>query len=234
MEFTSVIVKAFNIEQMDLKYYVGINQIRIELDQFLRAYNVPNEEAALNHLFKLMGELQNKNKELIIQVIKDDYVLNQDHIFIACYYLQKALFHESLISNKKNIELLLYLSTRRQISEGIKSFGVDTTVLKEGRFTICVISPINNLSVINKEILETLKATEIKLSINDLTPKKIKNIIKFYEFSELQIKSVLRSYGINNINLEKPENYLHDISPALFDLICEKMALLNLEKIKLG
>ena len=234
MEFTCVIVKDFNIKQMDLNYYVGINQIKIELDQFLEAYNIPNVGEALNYLFKIIEELQNKHKELIIQVIRENYVLNQDHIFVACYYLQKALFHDTLISNKKNIELLLYLSTHRQIGKGIKSFGVDARDLKKGTFIICIISPMNNLNLINNEILEVLKATEIGISINDLTSEKIKLIIKFYEFSELQIKSVLNSYGIKNVNLEKPKNNLLDISLAVFDLICEKMALLNLEKIRLG
>ena len=234
MEFAFVIVKDFNIKQMDLKYYVGINQIRIELDQFLEVHNIPNEREALNYIFKIIEELQNKNRELIIQIFRDNYVLNQDHIFIACYYLQKALFHESLISNKKNIELLLYLSTHRQISKSIKSFGVDAGDLNKGTFIICIVSPINNLNMIINEILENLNATEIKLSINDLTSEKIREIIKFYNFSELQIKSVLKSYGIKNINLEKPKNNLHDISLAVFDLICEKMALLNLEKIRLS
>ncbi|MBY8983473.1 MAG: hypothetical protein KGD65_00235 [Candidatus Lokiarchaeota archaeon] len=229
-----MIEKDFNIKLMDLHYYVGINQIKIELDQFLEAYKIRNVEEALNYLFKIIEELQNKHNELIIQVIRETYVLNQDHMFVACYYLQKALFHDTLISNKKNIELLLYLSTHRQISKGIKTFGVDARELKKGTFIICIISPINNLSLINNEILEALKATEIEISINDLTSEKIKEIIHFYEFSELQIKSVLNSYGIKNINFEEPRNNLLDLSFAVFDLICEKMALLNLEKIRLG
>lgn len=229
-----MIEKDFNIKLMDLHYYVGINQIKIELDQFLEAYKIRNVEEALNYLFKIIEELQNKHNELIIQVIRETYVLNQDHMFVACYYLQKALFHDTLISNKKNIELLLYLSTHRQISKGIKTFGVDARELKKGTFIICIISPINNLSLINNEILEALKATEIEISINDLTSEKIKEIIRFYEFSELQIKSVLNSYGIKNINFEEPRNNLLDLSFAVFDLICEKMALLNLEKIRLG
>jgi hypothetical protein len=67
-----------------------------------------------------------------------------------------------------------------------------------------------------------------------LTLEKITEIIKIYEFSDLQIKSVLNSYGIENVYLEKPKNNLYNISLAVFDLICEKMALLNLEKIRLG
>jgi len=204
------------------------------LDQFIEVNNLTDEEEALNYLFKIIEDLQNKNKETIIQIFRDNFVLNQDHIFVACYYLQKALFHEALISNKKSIELLLYLSTFRQINKGIKSFGVDAGILSNSAFIICIISRKNNLNTIYNEILENLKATEVKVSINDLTSEKIKEIIKFYELSELQIKSVLNSYGIKNANLAKPEINLQDISLAVFDLICEKMALLNLEKARLG
>jgi tRNA threonylcarbamoyladenosine modification (KEOPS) complex Cgi121 subunit len=231
MEFTFVIVKDFNIDKLGLKYYVGINQIRIELNQFLKAYNLHTEVEALKYLFNIIEDLQNKNKDSIIQIFRDKYVLNQEHIFIACYYLQKAIFHNTLISKKKNIELLLYLSTYRQISKGIKSFGVNISDLKKGTLLISIISPMNNLTSINNDILEMLNAKEMSITINDSTAEKIQEIIKFYELSEAQIKSVLNSYGIKNINIENPSNNLNDISVALFDLICEKMALLSLEKI---
>ena len=234
MGFTCVIVKEFYIKEMELKYFVGINQIEMELNQFLEANKLANEETALNHLFKMIEELQNKHKGSTIQIIKDNYVLNQDHIFVACYYLQKALFHESLISNKKAIELLLYLSTHRQIGKGIKLFGLDSDDLNNGKFTTCFISTINNLKNILNDLLEILHAFEIDVTINDLTLEKITEIIKIYEFSDLQIKSVLNSYGIENVYLEKPKNNLYNLSLAVFDLICEKMALLNLEKIRLG
>lgn len=232
MGFTCVIVKEFYIKEMDLKYFIGISQIEIELNQFLKVSNISNEEEALNHLFKIIEELQNKNKESTIQIIKDKYVLNQEHIFVACYYLQKTLFHETLISNKKSIELLLYLSTNRQISKGIKLFGLDSDDLNKGKFIICIISPVDNLKSICNDVLENLNAHEIDITINDLTPEKITEIIKVYEFSQSQIKSVLKSYGIKNINWEQPKNNLKDLSIVIFDLICEKMALLNLEKIR--
>jgi tRNA threonylcarbamoyladenosine modification (KEOPS) complex Cgi121 subunit len=229
-----MIVKEFYIEDIELKYFVGISQVEIELNQFLISNNIPNEGEVLNHLFSMIDELQNKNSESIIQIIKDDYVLNQDHIFVACYYLQKALFHDTLISNKKSLELLLYLSTHRQIGKGIKLFGLNADDLQKGKFTICYISPNDNLKSINDDTLEVLCAHEIGITINDLTLEKITEIIKTFEISEVQIKSVLNSYGIKNVNLEKPEKDLHNVSIAVFDLLCEKMAILNLEKIKLS
>ena len=227
METPHMIKKSFYIEQMEQRYYVGINQIKFDINQFLEDNEIRNEEDALKSLFNIIEELQNKNRESTIQFINDKLVLNQDHIYTAAYYLEKAFFNKSHISNKKNIELLLYLSTHRQIRRAIESFGISKNEIKEGKLTICSISPNNSLHLINKEILDLLKASEIEITVNNITPDKINRIINYFELSDTQIKSVLNSYEISNkINLK---NNIDSLSLAVFDLICEKMALLNLE-----
>jgi tRNA threonylcarbamoyladenosine modification (KEOPS) complex Cgi121 subunit len=228
-----MIVRDFYIEAMELRYFVGINQINFDFIQFLKANSIDDEEKALNYIFKIIEELQDKNEKSTIQFISDRHVLNQDHIFNACYYMQKAFFHKAHISNKKNIELLLYLSTSRQISKGIESFGIDHNDLMEGNIIICIVSPIDNLDKINKDILQILGANEIELTINSLTIEKINTIIDNYEISNSQIKSVLKSYGNKENNIADFKNNLESLSLAIFDLICEKMALLNLEKTKM-
>jgi tRNA threonylcarbamoyladenosine modification (KEOPS) complex Cgi121 subunit len=218
---------------MDLRYFVGINQIKLDINQFLIANSITNEKKALNHVFDIIEELQNKNKDSTIQIIRNKYVLNQEHIFMACYYMQKAFLHKTHISNKKNIELLLYLSASRQISKGIETFGIEYNDLNEGNIVICIISPKDNIDKINNELLQNLFANEINLTIDNLTVKKINTIIDIYEISDLQIKSVLYSYGNKNYNIKDYINNLEPFSLALFDLLCEKMALLNLEKTKM-
>ncbi|MFX1530222.1 MAG: KEOPS complex subunit Cgi121 [Promethearchaeota archaeon] len=229
-----MIVKDFYIEGMDLRYFVGINQIKLDINQFLKVNSITNEQEALNRVFDIIEELQNNNKESTIQFLKNKYVLNQDHLFMACYYMQKAFLLKTNISNKKNIELLLYLSTSRQISKGIETFGIEYNDLKQGNTIICIISPKNNIDEINNEILQILHAKEINLTIDNLTVKKIKSIIDNYEISDLQIKSVLNSYGNKNYNITDYINNLEPFSLAIFDLLCEKMALLNIEKTKIN
>jgi len=229
-----MIVRDFYIEAMELRYFAGINQIEFDLNKFLKANSIDDEEEALNYVFNIIDDLQNKNKGSTIQIICDKYVLNQDHIFVACYYMQKAFFHKTHISNKKNIELMLYLSTSRQISKGIESFGIDYNDLKERNIVICIVSPIDNIERINKDILQILGANEIELTINSLTIEKINTIIDKYEISNSQIKSVLNSYGNNKSNITDFKNNLESLYLAIFDLICEKMALLNIEKINMN
>ncbi|MFX1374887.1 MAG: KEOPS complex subunit Cgi121 [Promethearchaeota archaeon] len=227
-----MILREFYIEEMELRYFVGINQLKFDTNQFFKNKEIVSEEEVLNYIFKTIEELQDKNKESVVQIINDKYVLSEDHIFTACYYMQKAFFHKTYISNKKNIELLLYLSTHRQISKGLESFGINFHDLKEGNIIACIISPIDNIKKLNKDILQNLNATEIELKLNNLSNDKIKRIIDNYEISDSQIKTVLNSYINEEKNITELNKEIKIVSLAVFDLICEKMALLNLEKIK--
>ncbi|MFX1311100.1 MAG: KEOPS complex subunit Cgi121 [Promethearchaeota archaeon] len=228
-----MIKKEFNIKEISLKYFVGINQIKFNLRQFLQLFKIYNEAEALKYLFKLIQELQNNNKGSLIQFIKDKYLLNENHLLTACYYMQKAFYYNNNISNKKNIEFLLYLSTNRQISKGIETFGIDINDLRKGNLLFCIVSEFNNIDKINSEILRLLKVNEIELSINSLSNEKLTAIKEYYDISDNQFFTILNSYGIKYID-EKISNIdLNSISLALYDLICEKMALLNLEKIKI-
>ncbi len=229
-----MIVKEFNIEDIKLRYLVGINQIEIDLNQNSEFYNVDNEEQTLNNFFRLVEHFQDKNGNSMVQFIKDTYILNQDHIFKACYFLQKAFFYGMNISSKKNIEFLLYLSVNRQINKGIEAFGIDYFDLSEGKLTVCIISPINNLNGINNELLQVLNAHEVELTINNLSIEKYRRIKGFFEISDNQIRSVLNSYGINSIDVKESEINLNYSFLALQDLIFEKMALLNLEKTRIN
>ncbi|MFX1324071.1 MAG: hypothetical protein ACFE8N_03880, partial [Promethearchaeota archaeon] len=72
-------------------------------------------------------------------------------------------------------------------------------------------------------------AVEIELTINNTDIEKINRIIENYNIYDEQIKSVLKSYGIQYLESEKSNFKLKHLSLAIFDIICEKMALLSLE-----
>jgi len=214
-----MIKKNFYINDLNLKYLVGINQIHIRL------------EISLDFLFNLIEKIQNDYKGSLVQFFTDKYVLNQDHIFMACYYVQKAFINKINISNKKNIEFLLYLATKRQIKNAIEAFGIKNSDLKSGNINYSIVSNENNLNKINEEILQTLEATEIEITLNEQSIKKFNQIKSYFEISNNQINAVLNSYGVNEVSNELISNNLDSLFLALNDLICEKMALLSLEKI---
>ncbi|MFX1599956.1 MAG: KEOPS complex subunit Cgi121 [Promethearchaeota archaeon] len=224
-----MIAKEFRIHDLNLHYYVGINQIRIQFKRFVDFYNLDNESKTIDQFFSIIEEIQHKNENSVIQFINDKYILNQDHIFTACYYLEKAFLQDINISNKKNIEFLLYLATNRQIHKSIEGFGISFSDLSKNRLTYCIISPLNNLDNISVELSSALNAEEEELTINDQSTNKINLIKNYFEITDSQLNSVLKSYGIIADNSDIS---LSSIVSALYDLICEKMALLHIEKAK--
>ncbi len=73
----------------------------------------------------------------------------------------------------------------------------------------------------------------MRLNLENLSIDKLKNVKKYFEFSDNQILTVLKSYGYQNVILDINSLNLESLYRALNDLICEKMALLSLEKRKL-
>ncbi len=224
-----MILKEFIIPDINLHFFVGIIQVKLNLNRIIDSSKIKNQEMALNNFFKIINNIQNKYKNSLVQFIKEKYILNQDHLFTACYYLEKAFLQNKNISKKKNIELLLYLAANRQIKKSIDGFGIDFSELYKQKLTLCILSPKNNLNKIYDALSNVLSLEEVKLTLNDQTITKINLIKKYFEFSDNQINIVLKSYGINSSNSDFS---LNSTSSAIYDLICEKMALLNVEKGK--
>jgi tRNA threonylcarbamoyladenosine modification (KEOPS) complex Cgi121 subunit len=226
VEFACVIVREFKIEDLNLNFFVGINQIKINQDRFINFKENDEKEKLLNQFFNIIEKVQNKYEHSVLQFIKDKYILNQNHIFTACYYLEKAFLYNVNISKTKNIELLLYLAANRQINKSMEGFGIDYSDLCESKLTYCIISPKNNINNIGVEISNVLYANEEKVTLNNQSNNKINLIKNYFNFSNDQINCVQKSYGINPNNSES----LNSLALVIEDLICEKMALLYIEK----
>ncbi|MFW9898372.1 MAG: KEOPS complex subunit Cgi121 [Candidatus Thorarchaeota archaeon] len=215
-----MIVKDFYISDLDLMYSIGINQIHSEL------------KISLDFLFNLIEKIQTDTNSMV-QFFSDKYILNQQHLFTACYYVQKAFFNKVNISKRKNIEFLLYLASKRQIKNAIDAFGINNLDLESGKISYIIVSNENNLNKINDEILQNLKANEIEITLNNKNADKFNQIKSYFEISNNQINAVLNSYGVKNFSNKLVANNLDNLFLALNDLICEKMALLSLEKIRI-
>ncbi|MFX1314135.1 MAG: KEOPS complex subunit Cgi121 [Promethearchaeota archaeon] len=214
-----MIIKKFEIEERDITYYVGINQMKIDPKLF-----------TLSRFFRIIEE--NKNNDFVLQIFNNKHVLNSEHVFNACYFLQKAFLNNNNISNKKNIELLLYLATNRQIKIAIQDFGINEEQFNKGLINSCMISSKDNLDPINSEIEKSLKANRLKLTIDNYSLKKYERVKKYFNFSDNQIHSILNSYSIK-VNAKIRDKDIPVLYLALNDLICERMTLLSLERVTL-
>ena len=190
-----------------------------------------NEEEALEFIFSMIPHFSSKYENFFIQFLNSELVLNEEHIFKAIYFVQRAFQSKINISNSKSMEVLLYLSTRRQIKKSIDAFGVKLSHLKDGKITFILVSSNNKLDMINQEVTKKFGVKKSVITINESSIEKFNRIKGFYDISDNQIKSVLNSFGHLNFDVE-PRN-LKNLIQALHDIICEKMSLLSLEKIKI-
>ncbi len=200
-------------------YYVGINQIEID-----------PKKVQINGLVELNEIVNSHHKDTFLQFFNDRYVLNPEHILHACYFVQKAFYANNNISKTKSLEFLLYLAANRQIKLSLEGFGVKDYNLLNQKINFCIISSEDNLKQVNIEINEYLHSKDINLDLGNLSFDKFDRIKKYFEFSDNQIITVLRSYGYKNDKKEINSSNLERLYEALNDLICEKMALLSLEK----
>ena len=227
-----MIIKEIHIEDRNLSYFIGINQVRLDYNKYLELNKFSSDREAFDNIFKLITTIQDKFKDSVLQFIDDSLILNENHIFSAVYFVQKVFQDKVNISNKKNMELLLYLATKRQIKKGIESFGMKISSLKEGSLTFITISPRNDITEINQEILQLLNAKNGDLSIGSHTIERFNRIKEHFQVKNNQINSVRSSYSFNQTDNIK-EN-LDSFYLAMHDLLCEKMSILSLEKIKIN
>ncbi|TXT56219.1 MAG: putative Kinase binding protein [Promethearchaeota archaeon] len=217
-----MITEDFYIEEINLSYSVLIS--KIELAE--RNYR-------LQEIFDLIERFQQKFSNIILQFFDPGIILNEDHIFSAIYFMVKAFKQGINISNKKNIELLLYLSGNRQIKKALPVVGISETNIKKKELYYCIISSENEIKPINEEILEDLDAKVLDLDINHQTINKFNKIKDHFKISDEELMVVLNSYGIDvpeiKINMKNIEDYYY----SLMDLVCERMALLSLDSVKL-
>ncbi|NVM18984.1 MAG: hypothetical protein HWN80_14815 [Candidatus Lokiarchaeota archaeon] len=202
-------------------YYVGINQIEID-----------PKEVQINELVELIELIQSNYEDTILQFFNDRYILNSEHILHACYFVQKAFHTKNNISNKKNLELLLYLAAKRQISISLECFGVNDYNFHNKRISYCIISSSDNFKQLIIEVNKNLHSQDISLNLEKLSTDKFNRVKKYFDFSDNQILTVLRSYGYKNDKLDINSLNLERLFEALNDLLCEKMVLLSLEKRK--
>jgi tRNA threonylcarbamoyladenosine modification (KEOPS) complex Cgi121 subunit len=214
-------MKTYSITNLNgvSNYYIGINQIEID-----------PKEVQIKELVELIGVIQSQHEDTVLQFFNDRYILNPEHILHACYFVQKAFYTKYNISNKKNLELLLYLAAKRQIKLSLECFGVNDNNLRNKRISFCIISLKDNIQQINIEINNYLHSQDIGLNLGNLSIDKFKIVKKYFELSDTQILTVLKAYGYKNDVFEINSLSLESLYGALNDLICEKMALLSLEK----
>ena len=156
---------------------------------------------------KTLAELDKKVSSTVFQLFDADKIADQYHLYYAAANAFYAMENGGNISNKLDVETLLYASTQNQISKAIKLIGVSE---KTKRIAVVVISEQENDST----------ATEIADYLGDLDDKAL-------EIDQEKFEALKKLYEITDTAIETVGC---DRYKALTSLITEKSTLISLRR----
>jgi len=217
-----------------VEIYLGFNGVTINIEDLKDKSNLQDNEELINFFITLISNLNNQYYQSTIQLFSPEFVISPEHIITAFYHTHKAFSNRINISSQKNIEFLLYLSTKRQISEAIKYFGIkieDINLKNNIELAYLITSYKNDIETIKNRIIEKLNVVEEPAIITERSITKLQKIIDFFKISAIQISNIFNSYD-KKLNLDNylANNDINDLYNACLEIVYEKMALLSLEK----
>jgi len=154
-----------------------------------------------------LSQLDQQLGEKTYQLFDADKIADQHHLYYAAANAYYAMENEGNISNKLDVETLLYASTQNQISKAIKLIGVSE---KTKRIAVVVVSEQENDAVAIK-IAEYLGDIDDK--VLEIDQAKFEALKKLYEITDTAIETV----GCDRYK-------------ALTSLITEKSTLISLRR----
>ena len=165
------------------------------------------ENTNIMDINETLSQVDKMNHGKKYQLFDADKITDQYHIYYAAANAHYAMENRSNISNKLEIETLLYASTQNQISRAIKLIGVSK---KTTKIAVVVISETENDPT----------ATGIAEHLGDPTDRALQLIPEKYE----ALKTL---YEITDTAIETVGGDKHK---ALTSLITEKSALIGLRR----
>lgn len=154
-----------------------------------------------------LSQLDQQLGEKTYQLFDADKIADQHHLYYAAANAYYAMENGGNISNKLDVETLLYASTQNQISKAIKLIGVSE---KTKRIAVVVVSEQENDAVAIK-IAEYL--SDIDDKVLEIDQAKFEALKKLYEITDTAIETV----GCDRYK-------------ALTSLITEKSTLISLRR----
>ena len=156
---------------------------------------------------KTLSELDKQVGDTTFQLFDADKITDQHQLYHAAANAYYAMENKGNISNKLDVETLLYASTQNQISKAIKLIGVTNATQ---RIAVVVISEQENDAAASM-IADYLGDLDLKAL--EMTQEKFEALKKLYEITDTAIETV----GCDRYK-------------ALTSLITEKSTLISLRR----
>jgi len=156
-----------------------------------------------------LEQFRTENKGVPIQFFDARHVAGPQHLYFAALNALNAFEKNTNISNNLAVEALLYASAQRQIKKAVAMLGIKQD---SSEVAVLIMTENSHKKTDCLRLVTEIIPGEQDDSVLELTDKKIGNIKKLFEISDLEFEAKLEKEG-----LEKQ---------ALTDLVIERMALL--------
>ena len=128
-------------------------------------------------------KIQNKYS-VIIQFFNSQLIASWEHLFFSVIHSLKAFNQGNNISNKLELEILLYASAQHQIKVAIERFGINEEI--QNVAMIILGNSMDDIENSKLKIIELIKGTENE-SVLKIDGKKYESICKNFNIKQLEI-----------------------------------------------
>lgn len=163
----------------------------------------------INNTNKFLEQFRQEKKDAPIQFFDAKNVAGHQHMYFAAINALNAFNKKNNISNSLAVEALLYASAQRQITKAVKMLGIKNDT---SNIAALIIPKTSHEKDKYQRIVNETIPGERNDNVLELTDKKMKNIKKLFDISEIEFKAKLKNEGLE--------------FEALIDLVIEHMALL--------
>lgn len=154
--------------------------------------------------------VREKIGDTCVQFFNADLVAGWQHLYFAVLNAVTAFTNKLNISNNLSIEILLYASAQRQITEAVKLLGIRSKSQKVA--VVIVADTRNEASSLLSKVSALLTGSTRDNGLLELTDDKVEGI--------------RRLFGISDVELEAKIGKEGGEKQALVDLVIEHVALL--------
>lgn len=130
-------------------------------------------------------KIQDKYK-VIIQFFNSQLIASWEHLFFSVIHSLKAFDQGNNISNKLELEILLYASAQHQIKVAIERFGINEEI--KNIAMIILGNSMEDIENSKLKISELIKGTENE-SVLNINGKKYESICKHFNITKLEIET---------------------------------------------
>lgn len=163
---------------------------------------------------QLLRTMQEKLPEVYVQLVDLGKVAGSEYLFLATYNALKSFNSKQPISRTLSMEILLYVSANRQISEALKRAGVVGGTREMGAVAV---GWSHEAALAARDLLEQLIGVKSDDDLLDSWPRS-------------RIEAVKRNYGIDSEELTAITRDNEEPCKAIERLTIERSALLTVRR----